>query len=170
MKRPQKINPGPLQVDWMPEGFSNEKLLALPKEMIWTVEMVQQRLVEAAVVAERTIRRPAPSQRASSWPEWLYDIDDLMGQDAADKHPTAYIPRFQIDRAEQAMYWPSQYLREEPGAGRVLRAFIRAKAFKVPFSKVVRSRGWSRATAYRSRDRALSIIAMCLMRDGVEPA
>lgn len=156
--------------EWMPEGFTVEDLMTIPVERLWTMEMVADRLVEAVKVAERAIRRPAPSQGAIMWPSWIYTFDDIIGHKPEDRvEPRGNVPREVIDRMEEALLWQSQYLKAEDGPARVLRTYLRCKAYRIPFDKTCKRKKWSRATAYRARDRAMTIIAYSLMRDGVKP-
>lgn len=166
-RKREPINP--LDIGWMPEGFSTAQLLAVPAHMVWTPEMVQARLVEAARVVEATVRRPGPSKSANLWPQIVRDWADIMDHKAEDQRVVRFISRAQINRMEEALLWPGRYLKDEPGAGRVLRSFLQARAFRRSFSHEIKAKGWSTGTAYRSRDRALSIIALCLMRDEVAP-
>jgi hypothetical protein len=152
-----------LTIDWMPEGFTTAEMLALPQQMQWTPDMVRHRLLEAARVIEIITARPGPRGSITQWPEAVREWGD------AGRPSAPFVSRRQVARAEEAMRWPGLYLEEEPGAGRVLRVYLRSRAYRESFSRAVKSKRWSRATAYRMRDRALSIIALCLMRDGVRP-
>lgn len=156
--------------DWMPEGFTVDHLMTLPAEMLWTIDMVAERLIEAVRTAERAVKRPAPSQGHVAWPSWIYSYEDIMDHKPEDQAPPrGHATRGQIDRMEEAIQWQSQYLKAEDGAARVLRTYLKCKVYRVPFDKACKRKGWARATAYRSRDRAMTIIAYSLMRDGVKP-
>lgn len=156
--------------EWMPEGFTVQHLMTLPADMLWTMEMVCDRLVEAVKTAERTIRRPSPAMTGTAWPSWIYTFDDLVGHKPEDKEPPrSNVPRERITRMEEALLWQAKYLGNEEAPARVLRTYLKCKAHRIPFDRVCKKKGWSRATAYRSRDRAMTIIAYSLMRDGVKP-
>lgn len=170
MRKQQKTEVLAFSTDWMPQGFTVEHLLNLPADMLWTMDLVNERLVEAVKVAERAIRRPAPSGGNVAWPSWIYTFDDLVGHKPEDREaPRSHVPRAQIDRMEEALLWQSKYLGQDEGPARVLRTYLRCKALRIPFDRACKKKGWPRATAYRSRDRAMTIIAYSLMRDGVKP-
>jgi len=73
----------------------------------------------------------------------------------------------QAESAGPVAAWPATYLRHFPGQAEVLRVFATTKAGGREFATACRRRGWSRATAYRFRDRALRIIALGLARHRV---
>jgi hypothetical protein len=68
---------------------------------------------------------------------------------------------------ERVLAWQGTYLRAHPGPARVLALFLRCKVTRTRFSEAIRERRWSRSTAYAARDRALTLIAQGLNRDGV---
>lgn len=69
----------------------------------------------------------------------------------------------------EALYWPAKYsVVELPTATRILNLWLRCKVYRGNFDKVIEHRReFSRATAYRYRDKALAAIAIGLERDGV---
>ncbi len=74
-----------------------------------------------------------------------------------------------VSRYERVLWWQADFLKEEPGAARVLKHWIRAKLTKgFTFGEAIKRRGWSRPTAYRARDKALAVIAMGLTDRGIE--
>lgn len=73
----------------------------------------------------------------------------------------------QAGESHSAAAWPVAYLRAFPGELAVLGLYIGTVADGASFKAACQRRGWSRATAYRFRDRALRIIAIGLARDCV---
>lgn len=158
-----------LDLDWIPPGFSAAQIAAVPVEEQWTADMVCWRLIDAAKTAEAVVGRPGPTQRSTAWPGIVRDFVDLMGHKAEDaERPRRYISRARIMRMEEALLWPTRYVSDHRQR-LVLAEFLRARAQRKSFTEAIKRRRWSRATAYRTRDRALAIIAMSLMRDGVKP-
>ncbi len=153
----------------LPRGFTLQDLARIEPHMLWDHKMVERRLIEAVTVAERAIRNPSPKGAGAAWPSWLYDFEDLAGQKAEDNPPPRTVPRFRINEMEEAIQWQAKYLASYQGPARVLRTFLRCKAYRRSFAETVKRKGWSRATAYRARDKALTIIAFSLMRDRVSP-
>lgn len=145
----------------------------VPTDQLWTADQVKDRLVEAARLIERTGGRVAPREPGSTMPDYSYDWGDLIGQSQSatlykgGNRVTIGASSRAISRCEQAMRWPIQYLEEVDGPRRVLRLFLRCRALRVPFNAAIKQKGWSRATAFRARDRALAIIAVGLIKDRV---
>lgn len=164
-----KLNPA-----WMPKGFSYEDLAAVPPEMMWSTKMVEERLIEALKTARYAVKGDGGGA-SSGWPEYLSDWEDWLAQADSgtlmnrDMKPTMTANKWQVSRMEEALGWQSSYLKATPGPARVLTWYLRSKLHGGSFAALLRRKGLSRATAYRSRDRALSIIAFGLMRDGVKP-
>lgn len=153
----------------LPPGFTLDDLARIEPHLLWDHKMVERRLVEAVTIAERATRNPSPKGTGALWPTWLYDGDDLAGQSADDNPPARVVPRFRINEMEEAILWQAKYLANHEGPARVLRTYLRCRAYRKSFSQTVKRKGWSRATAYRARDKALTIIAFSLMRDGIPP-
>lgn len=145
----------------------------IPVEQLWTPAAVQGRLIEAARVVERTGGRVLPKEYGNSMPAYMHDWGDLIGQAANDtlhaggNRITIGATSRTMTRVEQAMRWLWRYLDDYEGQRRVLRLFLRCRATRVPFSVALKRKGWNKATAYRARDRALTIIAIGLIRDRV---
>ncbi len=75
----------------------------------------------------------------------------------------------EVARHEAALEWPAVYLvPEHEGSAKLLGLWLGCKVGRRSFDQAVKARGTiARATAYRMRDRALSIISQGLDRDGV---
>ncbi|KAB2796084.1 hypothetical protein F9K87_16145 [Brucella anthropi] len=83
-------------------------------------------------------------------------------------HRHSYGPRA-VSLFERALDWQGTYLLGERGAGRVLALWLRCRITKLKFDAQLKARGWSRATAYRKRDKALSLIAQGLTNHNESP-
>lgn len=153
----------------LPNGFTLADLAKVPDDMIWDDKMVERRLIEAVRIAEAAVKSPRPKNAVAAWPSHLYDADDLLGQTPDESGAGRVVPRFRITEMEEAIMWQAKYLKGHDGPARVLRTYIRCKVYRISFNEVVKQKGWSRASAYRARAKALSLIAYCLMRDGVPP-
>lgn len=137
----------------------------------WEPQLVRATLVGAARFIGATTPRVGPASIRSSMPEIVRDWEDWAGW--VDEH--GYMPmrhvgivrtQEKVTMAEQAMLWPIRYVEREE-CRQVLCAFIGACAVGRPFSKVIRTKGWVRPTAYVRRDRALHLISAGLERDDV---
>ncbi|WP_099864950.1 hypothetical protein [Pararhizobium haloflavum] len=138
-------------------------------EDVWTPKAVGEELVEAVRWARAAAGPVGPSTRINSFPDLLItaaerdlegwpDIDELD----APVRRRAYSPA-RVSQFERILWWPAQYLREQPGPARVLHVWIRCKITKkAKFDAACDHLGWPRATAYRARDKALSTIAQGL--------
>lgn len=147
----------------------------IPPEASWTVEMVADELVRSLRLVNRITGKVAPRFKSSSWPEimrewadWLAMVQtDEIAKERADHRITP--TKEQITRMEKAIRWQSLYLIDHEGPRRVLRVWLQCKVYRSPFDEACKALGWSRSTAYRARDRALFLIAIGLMQDGVLP-
>lgn len=160
---------------WVPEGFSLMDLAKIPIEDQWSKEMVEERLIEAVRLAERIVIRPTPHSVGSGWPRHIYEWSDYLAQVESPEDAKKYnrfkisASRKEIQQMEESIQWQTLYLNGYLGAARVLSAFLRARARRKSFTEEIKKRGWSKSTAYRLRDRALTLIALGLMRDKVMP-
>ena len=139
----------------------------------WTPKLAGEVLVEAARWALVYGGPTGPARIRSSMPELAMDWRDRManGWDSvASQEPSQrrrnYRPS-EVSQFERAILWPLEYLSEHDGLARVLQLWLRCKITKQKFDAAVDERKWSRATAYRHRDKALSIISQGLDAAGV---
>lgn len=142
----------------------------------WTNAMVGKELVRAMRWAQATAGRVGPGSPRAVAIDFLLMPSEREEEgwervvEEADERPyRRVLTPAQITRLEQTLWWPSTYLKRQPGPNTVLKVWLRCKVFRFPFDKACAARKWSRATAYRARDRALAEIAVGLMRDRVEP-
>lgn len=147
---------------------------------VWVPKTVEKRLIEAARLVERVSGSWKPKEFGNSmpvfqrdWTDWLAQLDEA-GKDLSDvkiERDEGPMRRGatsrEISRMEAAICWPVEYLGEQPGPRKVLAVFLRCKAYRKPFDRACKRLGWPRATAYRARDKALSLIAQGLNRDAV---
>lgn len=161
--------------NWFPEGFTQFDLMRIPIENQWTREMVEDRMVEAQILLDKTESKPSPEKPGSNWPRHRYEWSDLLSQ-AENPEASKKFERWifnpsckDITEMETVLRWQTKYLGDHPGAARVLNLYLKAKAIRKPFQVLVEERKWSRATAYRLKERALTMIAIGLMKDKVSP-
>lgn len=141
---------------------------------VWTPDIVGETLIDAARWCLLTAGRTGPARVKSLMPDLDMSMADrlaegwssVVGEDQERRLRRAYAAG-QISQLEQAIRWPIEYLDAEPGARRVLQLWLRCKVTKLRFDAEVKAKKWSRATAYRQRDRALSAISMGLDRDRI---
>lgn len=141
---------------------------------IWTPKRTGEELVEAVRWARVAAGSVGPSARMSSSPELLMtQVERLAegwpGIEELDlpKRPRPYSPA-RVSQLERALWWPATYLPGHAGWARVLHCWIRCRITRgVKFAQAIEERGWSRPTAYRARDSALSRIAQGLTKNGI---
>lgn len=147
----------------------------------WTPKLAGDRMVAALRWATYTGGRVGPSGIKGSMPAFNPTLDDHLDEGwglpdrAGDDDPedgkriVVQATAAQITAYEAALNWPARYLYPaHEGSARMLCLWLRCKAHKRPFEDAVKRRGTiSRATAFRLRDRGLTIISIGLDRDGV---
>jgi hypothetical protein len=144
---------------------------------VWTPEVVGETLIDAGWLAIITEGRVGPAQVRSLMPvvqmsgpermaagwDFAVGIDD---EEIARRRRRSLSPA-RVSFLLRAMEWPKNYLADEPGAARLLQLWVACKTSRKRYSGELKRRGLARATAYRKRDRALSLISVGLDRDGV---
>jgi len=116
----------------------------------WTVEMVEDRLVEAAVVMRRlpSVRLPG---YFNTWPKMLIEFADRVGQQPEPMRlppPSAAA----ISRMEESLQW-LRWLEAEDAK------LLWARADCTPWKAICWQFGVARATAHRRYQYGLSVIA-----------
>lgn len=145
----------------------------IPFDELWTPKLVETRLIEAARLCMMTGGPVLPKGFKNSMPAYSYDWADLLNQVQTEEigkgrnYVRLGATSKQVSRMEEAILWPWTYLEKFEGPRRVLKVFLACKAHRRKFGAACKSKGWSRTTAYRARDRALAIIAIGLNRDRV---
>lgn len=145
----------------------------------WTPKLVSERMVAALRWATYSGGRVGPSGIVGSMPAFNPSLEDHLEEGwgipevAGDDEPepkrlVVNATAAQITAHEEALLWPARYLYPaHEGSARMLCLWLRCKVLRRPFDEVVKRRGTiSRATAFRLRDRGLSIISVALDREG----
>lgn len=142
----------------------------------WTPKLVGERLVEAVKWAGRSAGPVGPAGLSTVRLAYLAHLDpdwgviEVAGDDRPEERQLRIPPTpRQITAFEDALDWPRRYLCPEyEGSARILALWVRCKATRMAFNAAVKARGTiARATAFRLRDRGLSLIAQGLEREGV---
>ncbi len=144
-------------------------------EGVWTPKLVGEILVEMARWLATHGGRIGPARMRSAMPELHMELGDRLAEGWSSIHEnevvkprSSYGPRA-ISLFERAIDWQGTYLLQERGAGRVLALWLRCSVTRRRFDAELKARGWSRATAYRKRDRALSAISTGLANHNQMP-
>ncbi len=148
----------------------------------WTPDLVGKRMTAALRWATYSGGAVGPAGIRGSMPAYNPTLDDHLDEGwglpeaAGDDEPgggkrlIVQATAAQITAHEAALSWPAVYLYPaHDGSARMLCLWLRCKVFRRPFDEAVKRRGTiSRATAFRLRDRGLSIISIGLDKDGVK--
>lgn len=139
----------------------------------WSPKLVSDALVEAVRMAQRVAGAVGPQGFGAHWPKYRHTFADIVGWGDTDEKIRTEIRRLptaaEITRMETALTWQSRYLARHPGPARAIKLWLRSKATRVPYTVLIRRQKWPPATAYRARDKALTLIALGLTRDGIPP-
>ena len=151
-----------------------------PLERRWTVEEVQNRLIEAARNHERFIAKSGPSKKLTHWIDWRLfrnmDSFDRNAQAEGIREKTREPDRYrggatglEISRVMEAIEWPMRYLADHDDERAVISIWFWCEARNEAFSRWHKQACVHRSTAYRRRDRAFEIILAGLIRDRINP-
>ena len=148
---------------------------------VWTPKLVRDRLIEAITWARFCAGPVGPTKIKSNLPAYRASLDDHLAEGwglpevAGDDDPIdrrLYLPP-PADRVQaliEALEWVAHYVAlTNQGSARMLNLWLRCRVYKLDFDWMVGELGLSRGHAYRLRDRALSLIAQGLDRDGKQP-
>lgn len=140
------------------------------KVLNWTTDGVRERLEEAIRHCHRTAGSVYGRASRSAWPVYVAEV---VGAGDARPYRVPPSPR-KVTKMEQALRWPLTYLPVgEPSADRsrgALMAWLGAACVPARHRKGWHKRaGMSLATAKRHRSRALAVICLGLIADGVRP-
>lgn len=131
----------------------------------WTVDAVRQTLIDALWLCLVTGGPAGPMEAAPSFwpdaPDWEEDETEKAKRRRARRSPA------RVSFLESAIRWPAEFLADHPSEARALQLWLRCKVTKAKFVDVCQRHGIARASAYRDRDRALTIISVGLDRAGV---
>ncbi|PJO47198.1 hypothetical protein CWE02_19230 [Brucella pituitosa] len=138
------------------------------RHQTWTPDLVGKALIEAVRFCMITGGPHGPARIRNSMPELAMTLTDRLGAgwrsvdtNVPVKKRRRYSPQ-EVSFFDKAIQWPIDYLPDQDGQARVLQLWLRCKITRVRFADEVACKGWSRATAYRQRDRALSTISVGL--------
>lgn len=131
-------------------------------EVTWTTKIVQETLIEAAWYCVWTGGGAFPDAAETDFWDRI-----SLPEDDAPKRSRRRLSPARVSFLERAMLWPVIYLKECPDEARMLQLWLKCKVEGLGFKDEVQRRGIARATAYRQRDRALTIISVSLDRDRV---
>lgn len=148
----------------------------------WTPKLVGERMTAALRWATYSGGKVGPAGLRGSMPSFIASLDDHLDEGwglpevAGDEEPgdgkrlIVQATAAQITAHEAALSWPAVYLHPgHVGSARMLGLWLRCKVYRRPFDEAVKRRGTiSRATAFRLRDRGLSLISIGLEKDGVK--
>jgi len=144
----------------------------LPHQL-WNTELVSKHLVWALKLCQRIGGSTGPSKMRAVFPDILRTLEEIKeAEEAGTGFPMSRIVASQRDatRMVETLSWQSKYLSDEKfeGMRRVLSLYLKCKLMKgLSFQREVGRRKWSRTTTYRLKDKALLIIAIGLMEDGI---
>lgn len=145
---------------------------------VWTPKLVGEELVEALKFLDRTMGRVGPNRVRSGMPGVVLSTNERSAEgwpsyaeigefDPPPPRPRAYSPQ-RVSQLERVLEWIMRYIDPtNVGMIRVLKTWLRCRTSKKAFGEVCKAKGWSRATAYRARDKALATIAMGLTAEGI---
>lgn len=150
---------------------------------VWTPKHVGDCLVEAVKWAQQSGGSIGPRGFGSGMPDLALTSDermfeewpslDAIGDFDPPKKPRKSFAPWKVSQMERVLLWPMTYLKgfeqAQPGAFRIFKVWVHCRISKgVKFDAACDERKWSRATAYRARDKVLSRIAQGLAADGIQ--
>lgn len=148
---------------------------------VWSPKLVGERLIEAIRWARFNAGRTGPAGVKAASILYVPSDDDFevegWGQrekaEEEEKAPARRYSPAKVSALVATLDWPGKYLvpADAVTSAEMLNLWLRCKVYRGNFDKAVENRRKpiSRASAYRYRDRALSLIAQGLARDGVKP-
>ncbi len=150
---------------------------------VWTPKIVGDCLIDAIRWAQRSGGSIGPAGFRNGMPDPALSSDERaleewpsmfeLGEFEPPKPARRSLSPAKVSQMERVLVWPMKYLQNfgpetDPVSWQVFHAWIYSKLTKgVNFDETCKQRGWSRATAYRLRDRTLSIIAQGLTAEGI---
>lgn len=143
----------------------------------WSRDAVEERLEDAIKLAHRTAGRVGPRGYGSAMPAYLYSELDLWYQQTQEAEERSKGDRqrnrivrsattHEIAQMEQALEWPKRYVTNEV-VRKALHLWMLSKAVRVPFKRVLKSRGIAQRTGIDRKDRAIALIVYGLVADKV---
>lgn len=145
----------------------------------WTPERAGERLVEALRWAHVAAGRVgAAGVVGMRLPDAVLSMEDRLAlgwglhevAEPEEERPLrVQLSAAEVSRLEDVLCWPARYLcPDHAGSARIVGLWAACKARRTSFDRAVKARGTiARATAFRLRDRGLSLISQGLERDGI---
>lgn len=150
---------------------------------IWTPKRVGDCIIEAVRWAQHSGGSFGPRGFGSGMPELSLTSEermleqwpslDAVGEFEPPSKPRRSYSPSKVSQMERVLLWPMTYLKgyeqQQPGSFRIFRVWVQCKINKgMKFDAACDQRKWSRATAYRARDKVLSHIAQGLTADCIK--
>lgn len=146
----------------------------------WTVEEVENRLLECARDIERVTAAPGPSRRVTFWidAQLFRGVTDFernaMAEGIRERKRAPARGRFVLDgrahsRIDESLEWPMRYLAAHDDERRILQVWCWCKASRESFSRWHKLACEHRSTANRRLARSFEIIMDGLVKDGARP-
>ena len=138
----------------------------------WSYDLVAENLIKAFKMLDRITPGDGGS---SAWPPILREYGDIVDELAGGEtfksrnQSRLILTADQVSRVDDVMDWQRRYLRDQPGPSRVLAIWVRCKISKSKFQDACRASRINRHTAYRARDRAVTLICSGLIADDRKP-
>ncbi len=146
-------------------------------DILWTRDIVMERLEEAIKLVHRTAGRVGPRGYGSSMPAYLYSELDLWYQQTQTDEERAKgdFERNRVRRpatveqirdAEEALQWPMRFVQHEP-TRKALLLWMLSRAIRLPFKRILMARDVAQRTGIDRRDRGLALIVLGLMTEAI---
>lgn len=137
----------------------------------WTPKIVGEELIEAVGWAMRSGGRVGPAGFGSGMPQIMMTQMERIAEQwpllPNEPQRRAFAPA-RVSQMERILLWQTRYLMDSPIVAAELSTWLFCKIKKgARYGAVIERAGKSRATATRSKDRALALIAVGLTRDGI---
>jgi hypothetical protein len=142
----------------------------------WTVEQVLQRLEEAYRTLRKLPMATRPRTHGNSMPAYGYEYSDLVQESQTNElkrgmrlrlRPRLTATADEIERMEEALAWPMQYLADKPEVAQAVGLGALWRVSGVALEERCRAYGWSRRTFLRRKVHGLKLIIIELIRRNV---
>lgn len=139
----------------------------------WTADLVAENLIAAIGMLRQMPDRGPRLGGGNGWPETLREYEDLViqlgaGETFKERNRSRQIlTADQVSRVNEVITWQARYLADYPGPARVLKLWLLSRTTRATFRALLRRAQIPPATAYRARDRAITLITRGLTRDEV---
>lgn len=135
----------------------------------WTPQRVGEELVQALRWCAKSGGRVGPAGFGSGMPAIIMDDFDRLAEqwplirDLEAEPFRRQLSPAEVSRMERVLLWQLEYLGGRAKHQAALNIWLLTKIKRgLSYGDAIKAAGLSRATAYRQRDRALSIIAQAL--------